>query len=135
MKRMSYDRVFRMKGLMVNALLLGLLLGALALFLFPSEQDRAGGDPKGLYAESRALGESLFTSTDLGTNGKSCNTCHKNMKLSGIRSKYPGYSEQIGKVVTLSEQINYMIKTNLKGTPLKLGDEKLTALNVYLSER
>ena len=91
-----------------------------------------------------AMGRRLFKDSSLGTNGKSCNSCHINMGRSYKRGpmgamnffskeKYPRYFMMAKKVMSLDQIINTCVKMALKGKPLKWNDPKLTALNAYIS--
>ncbi len=90
------------------------------------------------------MGRKLFKDSSLGTNGKSCNSCHINMGRSYkkgpmgamnffSREKYPRYFMMAKRVMSLDQIINTCVKMALKGKPLKWNDPKLTALNAYIS--
>jgi mono/diheme cytochrome c family protein len=78
----------------------------------------AGGGP------SVEQGKALFNSTSLGTNGKSCSTCHpEGKKLGGAAAEDVKYLEAI---------INRCIVGALKGSALPSGSSDLTSLALYL---
>ncbi len=69
-------------------------------------------------------GEELFNSQQLGTNGKSCATCHPGGK--GM-SEAAGYKED-----ELAGTINQCIKKPLEGKPLAAGSSDLKSLVMYI---
>ena len=69
-------------------------------------------------------GEKLFNSTALGSNGRSCATCHPGgMKLQGIDQ----YDDEM-----LKEMINFCIRDALQGEMLKPESAELNALLEYV---
>jgi len=73
---------------------------------------------------SAQRGEELFNSTKLGTNGKSCATCHpKGQKL----TKAARYDE--AKLVSI---INGCVENALAGNPLPKDSPEMTSLVMYL---
>jgi len=80
----------------------------------------------GAAAEQPSLkrGEELFNSTQLGTSGKSCASCHPGgEKLEEVA----GYKDD-----ELAAIINQCIMKPLKGKPLAAGSTDLTSLIIYL---
>ena len=75
-------------------------------------------------------GRALWTDAQLGTNGVACAQCHPNAANSHPET-YPKFQEQIGRVVTLPEMINWCLRNPLKGQPLALDDPKMVALVAY----
>ena len=73
---------------------------------------------------SPARGKELFTSKQLGTNGKSCNTCHPDGK--GLE-KAAAYDE--GELATI---INQCIKNPLKGKELASASTEMKSLILYV---
>ncbi len=71
-----------------------------------------------------ALGKTLFESTALGTNGKSCSVCHPGGKGLEETSSYP--DDQ------LRELINFCIRDALKGKMLSSQFQELEAMAAYL---
>lgn len=69
-------------------------------------------------------GKKLFTSSQLGTSGKSCDTCHAGG--SGLL-KAAHYDEE-----SLCEIINQCIRGPLKGKPLEPGSSEMKALVQYI---
>ncbi|AMV72093.1 hypothetical protein JCM30471_05930 [Desulfuromonas carbonis] len=70
------------------------------------------------------LGATLFTATTLGSNGKSCASCHPAGKGLGELAAY--YDGQ------LKEMINFCIRDALKGKMLNPQAQELDALLAYL---
>ena len=79
-----------------------------------------------------AEGEKLFHSPDLGTNKVSCDQCHPNAANTHPET-YPKFQQQIGRVINLSEMINWCIRNPLEGEPLPLDDARMTALLSYMT--
>ena len=77
----------------------------------------------GFAATMLQTGKELF-STPLGSNGKSCNSCHPEGKGLEHADEYPG--EQ------LREMINFCIRDALKGEMLSLDDPRLVQLEHYI---
>lgn len=69
-------------------------------------------------------GEELFNSTQLGTNGKSCASCHPGGKMLGKMGDYK--DDELGDI------INQCIAKPLKGKPLAAGSVDLKSLVIYL---
>ena len=73
---------------------------------------------------SAGLGQSLFQSTSLGSNGKSCSSCHPEGKgLDNLGS----YDDN-----QLKGTINSCIQNALKGKPLNPQAQELDSLLAYL---
>jgi cytochrome c len=91
-------------------------------------------------------GLALFTSTNLGTTGKSCESCHPNggtegmagdmptKPLTGVKDRYPGVFMMLDpeKEVTLAEVVNFCITKPLKGEPLAEDSQEMKDLVAYL---
>ncbi|TYO99727.1 di-heme cytochrome c peroxidase [Geothermobacter ehrlichii] len=73
---------------------------------------------------NRALGERLFSSTALSTNGRSCAGCHANGK--GLQ-EIAAYDDPM-----LREMINFCIRDALKGEMLPADSQELESLLLYL---
>lgn len=69
-------------------------------------------------------GQELFTSSKLGTSGKSCADCHPGGKKLG---KAAGYKEE-----ELAEIINQCIQRPLNGKPLPADSVGMKSLIIYL---
>ncbi|PLX73093.1 MAG: cytochrome C [Desulfuromonas sp.] len=69
-------------------------------------------------------GEALFNDPSLGTNGKSCATCHPNGKGLEEAGEY--------NVEMLTEFMNFCIRDALKGQLLPHDDPRLAAMEKYV---
>ncbi len=93
-----------------------------------------------------AKGLELFKDVGLGTNGKSCESCHpeggtKGMEgematkpLTGVKDRYPGVfmMHDPKKEVTLAEVVNFCITMPLKGEALTEDSPEMLNLLAYL---
>ena len=77
-------------------------------------------------------GEKLFHSSSLGTNKVSCDQCHPNAANTHPET-YPKFQQQIGRVVSLFEMVNWCIRNPLEGEPLAADDAKMVALLSYIT--
>ena len=75
-------------------------------------------------------GRELWVSPDLGTNGVACAQCHPNAANTHPET-YPKFQQQLGRVATLREMINWCIQQPLEGKPLALDDSRLVAMEAY----
>ncbi len=78
-------------------------------------------------------GRKVFTNPQLGSNTVTCNECHPNAANTHPET-YPKFQKQLGKVVTISEMINWCIANPLEGKKMLLSDPRMTALIAYISE-
>lgn len=91
-------------------------------------------------------GKIAFSNPEIGTNNLTCASCHKKNKtnekvsqekfaleLKGVAARYPCYSFEQGKVITLEQQVNYCIEKKLTGASLSLDSETIVALCCYLT--
>ena len=84
------------------------------------------------------LGRKVFRDPALGTNDRSCATCHDNPKrtdlsLKGVTARFPRWDRQAGRVITLQEKFVQMQEKSLKARKaLPLGDARWTALEMHL---
>jgi cytochrome c len=69
-------------------------------------------------------GKNIFESRSLGTNGRSCATCHRDGKDLDFVSSYDD-----GKLAGI---VNNCIKKPLAGTPLQTDSEEMKSLLLYL---
>ena len=77
-------------------------------------------------------GKELWGSPELGTNGVACGQCHPNAANTHPET-YPKFQQQLGRVATLREMINWCLQQPLEGEPLKLDDPKLVAMEAYVT--
>ena len=79
------------------------------------------------------LGKKLFSDSSLGTNGKSCSTCHPSRKKIGElagRGTWFG-----GKAKTLEQAINFCIAGPLEGKPLPEDSVELRSIAEYMKSQ
>ena len=76
-------------------------------------------------------GEKLFHSA-LGSNKVSCDQCHPNAANTHPET-YPKFQQQIGRVVSLFEMVNWCIRNPLEGDQLAADDPKMVALLSYIT--
>lgn len=91
----------------------------------------------GELEDATASGKKLFADASLGSNGKSCNSCHTNfgmgdMPLTG-RAPFPKVFSMAKKMRTLDQTVQSCIMGALKGNPLAWDDAKLTDLATYVN--
>ena len=79
--------------------------------------------------EFGSRGAKLFSDPGLGTNGKSCSSCHGNGSGWAGQPRFPKFA--LGAVRTLDQTIQTCVANALQGRPLPSDDERLTALAVY----
>jgi thiosulfate dehydrogenase len=77
-------------------------------------------------------GEKVFHSPKLGSNKVSCDQCHPNA-VNTHPETYPKFQQQIGKVVSLFEMVNWCIRNPLEGESLAADDPKMVALLSYIT--
>ena len=77
-------------------------------------------------------GRELWTSPTLGTNGVACAQCHPNAANTHPET-YPKFQQQLGRVITLREMINWCLQNPLEGQPIHPDDPRMVALEAYVS--
>ena len=77
-------------------------------------------------------GRKLWASPELGTNGVACAQCHPNAANTHPET-YPKFQKQLGRVIALSEMINWCILNPLEGKPLALDDPRMVAMEAYIT--
>ncbi|UCF82429.1 MAG: hypothetical protein JSV50_14680 [Desulfobacteraceae bacterium] len=77
-------------------------------------------------------GEKLFHSPSLGKNKVYCDQCHPNAANTHPET-YPKFQQQIGRVISLFEMVNWCIRSPLEGDPLAADDPKMVALLSYIT--
>ena len=101
---------------------ISLVWAALAVFAFCHGSYVAYAD----NPPSVAVGKKLFNDPSLGTNGKSCASCHntdENIKKDAVR--HPDDA-------SLKNVINGCIEGNLKGSPLPEDSARMDSLVMYI---
>jgi cytochrome c len=77
-------------------------------------------------------GRELWTSPTLGTNGVACAQCHPNAANTHPET-YPKFQQQLGRVITLREMINWCLQQPLEGKAIDVNDPKMVALEAYVT--
>jgi cytochrome c len=77
-------------------------------------------------------GDKLFHSSTLGKNKVSCDQCHPNAANTHPET-YPKFQKQLGRVISLSEMINWCLRNPLEGDPLPADDPRMVALLAYIT--
>ena len=85
------------------------------------------------WDESVARGMAAFNDTSLGTNGKSCSSCHQPEDLKGAGERHPKFDAKLGRLVSLQERLRVMIETKLDGKAPPLGDGRMVDLEAYIT--
>ena len=78
-------------------------------------------------------GERLFHGGLGNANTVSCDQCHPNAANTHPET-YPKFQQQLGRVITLWEMINWCIQNPLEAEPFEADDPRLTALQAYMTE-
>ncbi len=106
-----------------------------------------GADAGKVMQQTIHRGSLLFASSALGSNGRSCMTCHRGggmvqgrlpngkiiPSLKGVAAKFPQYNAKAGKVITLDMRINSCIQNALGGMPLSYNGKRMVAMVSYLT--
>ena len=77
-------------------------------------------------------GRALWVNGDLGTNGVACAQCHPNAANTHPET-YPKFQQQLGRVIVLSEMVNWCLQNPLEGAPLDLDDPDMIAIEAYVA--
>lgn len=77
-------------------------------------------------------GRALWVSGELGSNGVACAQCHPNAANTHPET-YPKFQQQLGRVATLREMINWCLQQPLEGVPLELDSAEMVALEAYVA--
>ena len=79
-------------------------------------------------------GRAAFTDPTLGgsANGVVCAQCHPNGANTHPET-YPKFQQQLGKVVTIADTVNWCIQNPLEGTPIAVDDPAMIALITYIT--
>ncbi len=126
-----------MRGLKTLALLgAGSVLGLGISFIFNTAEARkpfTEEDLKLMNEELIALvkkGDELWHSPKLGKNGLTCANCHPDAANTNPHT-FPKFQDNVGKVATLREMINWCIERPLEGKALPEDSEEMKALEAY----
>jgi thiosulfate dehydrogenase len=99
-----------------------------------SAEQFAEKDPalwKTAYISTVKEGRALFSSPDLGKKG-ACAQCHPNA-ANTYPETYPKFKKQLGKVITIGEQVNWCIVNALGGEKLGLDSKEMVSLIAYIT--
>jgi cytochrome c len=77
-------------------------------------------------------GRDLWVSPDLGSNGVACAQCHPNAANTHPET-YPKFQQQLGRVITLREMINWCLMNPLEGATLDHDDPDMIAMEAYVA--
>jgi len=84
------------------------------------------------YMSVVETGRALWVSPELGTNGVACAQCHPNAANTHPET-YPKFQQQLGRVITLREMINWCMMNPLEGAPLDHDDPDMVAIEAYVA--
>jgi thiosulfate dehydrogenase len=85
------------------------------------------------YAELQKMvkmGDDLWHSGKLGTNGLACGNCHPDGAASNAHT-YPKWQAQLGAVSPLRDMINWCIEVPLAGKALAPSSKEMQAMEAY----
>jgi thiosulfate dehydrogenase len=122
-----------MKPNPIGPLLLAATLLGPSTPLFADEFDEA--DLKRWQTEFMSVvqqGDKLFHGGLKSKNTVSCDQCHPNATNTHPET-YPKFQQQLGKVATLGEMINWCIRNPLESKSLALDSEEMNALQAYIT--
>ena len=83
------------------------------------------------YSGDVKKGEAIFNDSSLGTNGKSCNSCHPDGK--GIEASKKTFKILGTKQESIEGAVNFCIEMALSGKALEKDSEKMNDLVSYLN--
>lgn len=82
------------------------------------------------FSGDEEKGKILFNDTNLGTNSKSCSSCHsKGKAIDAGRGRYSILGSQ---QESIEDAVNFCIKMALSGKPLEKDSEKMNNMVSYL---
>jgi len=122
-----------MNNKITQTVLLATLLSAVCLPLAADEF--SSGDLKAWkqdYMKVVNKGREAFTDSGLGSNGVVCAQCHPNGANTHPET-YPKFQKQLGQVAAMWQMINWCIKNPLEGKELAADDERMIALQAYIT--
>lgn len=78
-------------------------------------------------------GAELWSDVD-GAEGKSCESCHEDAEdsMKGVATVHPKYDKDLGKLISLEQQINECREQRMKAKPYKAESPELLAMTVYV---
>lgn len=84
------------------------------------------------YEATVKEGRKVFTDSELGSNGVVCAQCHPNASNTHPET-YPKFQQQLGRVASMWEMINWCIRNPLEGKELAADDPRMVALLAYIT--
>lgn len=81
-------------------------------------------------SDAAARGAALFKDPALGTNGKSCTSCHEDGRVWAGKARFPKVA--VGGLHTLDQAIQICISSALGGKPLPWDDGRVTDLAIFI---
>jgi hypothetical protein len=106
-----------------------------------SEVGEASGDSSGktsgfeTFEAAMMRGQVLWNDPGLGTNGKTClsSGCHANHENLNLdkRESFPHTVGMVGRVVTLTQVLNFCLTNPMAGKALDAESDDMTALSAY----
>jgi len=80
-----------------------------------------------------AEGKALFAEAGLGTNEKSCASCHQDgADLAGKAAEYPKVIEMLQREASVEDVVNLCVVQAMGGTELEVEGGKMQAIKAYL---
>lgn len=86
------------------------------------------------FDDSAKYGRQLWENSakvQLGTNKVACAQCHPNAANTHPET-YPKFQKQIGKVVNITEMVNWCIRNPLEGKSIEPESKEMTAILSYI---
>ncbi|MGD8560791.1 MAG: hypothetical protein PVF34_07835 [Gammaproteobacteria bacterium] len=96
----------------------------------PPRTEMQAAKERAMLLNAVAQGDALWHNPGLGTNGLACGNCHPDGSASNPHT-FPKYQQNLGKVGTLREMINWCITVPMQGQPLALESEEMIAMEAY----
>jgi len=84
------------------------------------------------YRSAVKEGDELFHGGLASENTLQCAQCHPNAANTHPET-YPKFQQQLGRVATLFEMINWCIENPLESAPLDADDPRMVALQAYIA--
>lgn len=84
------------------------------------------------YGQVVKKGDELFHGGLASENTLQCAQCHPNAANTHPET-YPKFQQQLGRVATLFEMINWCIENPLESSPLAADDPRMVALQAYIT--
>jgi sulfur-oxidizing protein SoxA len=79
-------------------------------------------------------GEALWNSSNSG-NSKSCASCHTQISMKGVASRYPAFDDVLKRPITLSQRINQCRQKYSQAEPLRFESPNLLSLESYVAHQ